>query len=138
MAESYRSRYTETRARDRLAGYTGEGPHRHDVAVRVDGKPGRDVLSSGQTKVVAAALRLAAVVEVEAQRGEMLPVIIDDMDAELDIDTQSRLLECVGRGRQLLLSSAHESMVTEVVAARTTLRMEGGRCTVAEPHGDHP
>ncbi len=138
MAECYRSRYTETRARDRLTGYTGEGPHRHDLTVRVDGKPGRDVLSSGQTKVVAAALRLAAVAEVEAQRGEVLPLIVDDMDAELDIATLTRLLECVGRRRQLLLSSAHEGMVQEVVAARATFHMEGGRCSAAEPAGDHP
>ena len=49
VAQIYRSRYNETRARDRLAGFTGEGPHRHDVALRADGRLGRDVLSSGQT-----------------------------------------------------------------------------------------
>ena len=38
---------------------THSGPHRADVAVRLDGRPAREVLSRGQQKLVAAAMTLA-------------------------------------------------------------------------------
>ena len=101
VEESYRKRYNETRARDRRAGSTVEGPHRHDVRFDVDGRPVRDVLSSGQTKVVATALLLAAVETVEQSRGEPLPVVIDDVDAELDREVFAKLSDQLFGGRQL-------------------------------------
>jgi recombinational DNA repair ATPase RecF len=64
------------------------------------------VLSSGQTKVVAAALRLASLTDVEEHRGERFPVVIDDVDAELDPRVLSRLIGRLEGERQLLLSSA--------------------------------
>ena len=55
LEEHYRKRYNETRARDRRTGFTNEGPHRHDLGLRADGRSVRHMLSSGQSKVVAAA-----------------------------------------------------------------------------------
>ena len=106
VEEYYRKRYTETRARDRRTGFTGEGPHRHDLVLRAEGRTVRHMLSSGQTKVVAAALRLASLKQIERERGEHLPVIIDDVDAELDAVVLSRLIEHLEGERQLFLSSA--------------------------------
>lgn len=106
VEEHYRKRYHETRVRDRQTGFTGEGPHRHDVDLRANGKAVRYVLSSGQTKVVAAALRLASLTDVEEHRGERFPVVIDDVDAELDPRVLSRLIGHLEGERQLLLSSA--------------------------------
>jgi DNA replication and repair protein RecF len=108
VEEYYQKRYNETRARDRRTGFTGEGPHRHDLGLRADGRTLRHTLSSGQTKVVAAALRLASLQQVERERNEHLPVIIDDVDAELDETVLSRLVEHVADERQLFLSSADE------------------------------
>ena len=108
VEEYYQKRYNETRTRDRRNGFTGDGPHRHDLGLKADGRTLRHTLSSGQTKVVAAALRLAGLKQVERQRGERLPVIIDDIDAELDGVVLSRLLEYVSGDRQVFLSSADD------------------------------
>ncbi len=129
---AYGARYNETRARDRQAGFTVDGPHRHEMGLRVGGRPVRDVLSSGQTKVVAAALRLAALALVEAARGERMPVVIDDVDAELDVTRLDRLVACLGRGRQLLLSSAHDELVAARMGDATRLTIEHGACTRRE------
>lgn len=123
---AYRARYNETRARDRQAGFTVDGPHRHEMGLRVGGRPVRDVLSSGQTKVVAAALRLAALALVEAARGERMPIVIDDVDAELDVTRLDGLVARLGSGRQLLLSSAHEEFVVARFGDATCLTMEHG------------
>lgn len=125
---AYRQRYNETRARDRLAGHTVEGPHRHDLGLRVDGRPVRDVLSSGQTKVVAAALRIAALAEIEAERRERLPIVIDDVDAELDAAILTNLVDRLGGERQMFLSSAHEDVVVPRIEPATRLWVAAGAC----------
>jgi DNA replication and repair protein RecF len=128
VEESYRKRYNETRARDRRAGSTVEGPHRHDVRLDAEGRPVRDVLSSGQIKVVATALLLAAVGTVEQSRGEPLPVVIDDVDAELDREVFAKLSDQLVGTRQLFLSSARPETVIPLLPRGTTLKINGGRC----------
>ena len=136
LEESYRKRYNVTRIRDRHAGHTLEGPHRHDLKLEADGRPAREVLSSGQVKVVAAALRLATVVQVENERGEQLPVIVDDVDAELDSAVFLRLTRTLASRRQLLLSSAHGEMVTGFFPEAHVITMEKGNCRSSAASGD--
>jgi DNA replication and repair protein RecF len=128
VEESYRKRYNETRVRDRHAGHTQEGPHRHDLCILAEDRPAREVLSSGQIKVVAAALRLATVFHVERERGESLPVMVDDVDAELDREVFARLTRALASERQLLLTSAHPELVAPAFPEALVLTMQGGGC----------
>lgn len=109
----YQTRYNESRARDRDIGFTIDGPHRHDLSLRVDGHLPKDVLSSGQIKVVGTALKLAAHIVVERQRVQSIPIAIDDVDAELDTAVLDRFLTSIGESRQLFLTSAHEELICE-------------------------
>ena len=128
VEESYQKRYNATRLRDRQAGHSLEGPHRHDVRIEADDQPAKEVLSSGQIKVVAAALRLATVLHVERQRSDQLPVMVDDVDAELDNETFARLAGVLAGGRQLLLTSAHPEVVAPAFPEASILVMAGGSC----------
>lgn len=110
VEDLYQQRYNETRARDRLAGFTGDGPHRHDLSLRAAGRSIRYVVSSGQAKVVAAALRLATLAHVEKERHEQFPVIVDDVDAELDSTALTRLVDHLGNERQVFLSSTNDGI----------------------------
>ena len=110
VEDLYQQRYNETRARDRLAGFTGDGPHRHDLSLRAAGRGIRYAVSSGQAKVVAAALRLATLAHVEKERHEQFPVIVDDVDAELDGTAVARLVEHLGNERQIFLSSTNDGI----------------------------
>ena len=136
LEESYRKRYNVTRIRDRHAGHTLEGPHRHDLRLEAGGRPAKEVLSSGQIKVVAAALRLATVVQVESERGEQLPVIVDDVDAELDSAVFSQLTMTLASQRQLLLTSAHGDMVSGFFPDARVISMESGSCRNNTASGD--
>ena len=120
--------------RDRRTVFTGEGPHRHDLGLRADGKPVRHMLSSGQIKVVAAALRLASLQQVERERDEHLPVIIDDVDAELDAVVLSRLIDHLTGDRQLFLSSADGRAFQELRAVSS--RFEVSRGTITRAAGE--
>lgn len=128
VEESYRKRYNEGRVRDRHAGHTQEGPHRHDLCIVAGDRPAREVLSSGQVKVVAAALRLATVIHVERERGEPLPVMVDDVDAELDREVFARLTRVLSSERQLFLTSAHPELVAPAFPEAPVLTMERGSC----------
>jgi DNA replication and repair protein RecF len=107
VEDLYRKRYNETRTRDRQMGFTVDGPHRHDLSLKTGGRSVRYVLSSGQTKGLAAALRLATLAQVERERNERFPVIVDDVDAELDGTALTLLVERLGNERQLFLSSTN-------------------------------
>ena len=126
VEDLYRERYNETRTRDRQMGFTGDGPHRHDMSLKIGGRSVRYVLSSGQTKGVAAALRLATLAQVEKERNERFPVIVDDVDAELDGAALTLLVERLGSERQLFLSSTSER-VAELAGPRgCCIRLENG------------
>jgi len=126
VEDLYRQRYNETRARDRQLGFTGDGPHRHDLSLKTAGRRVRYVLSSGQAKGVAAALRLATLAQVEKERNERFPVIVDDVDAELDGDALTLLVERLGTKRQLFLSSTSDRVAELAGPQGCCIRLENG------------
>jgi len=82
---------------DLAQGFTGYGPHRADVRIWVEGMgKAADVLSRGQKKIAALALRLAQVRRLDqlhSDRGCIL--LIDDLAAELDEEHQRRVVRLV-------------------------------------------
>jgi DNA replication and repair protein RecF len=63
---------------------THSGPHRADIEIRVGGKHAEDVLSRGQEKLLACALRLAQGVLLHELKGKTCIYLVDDLPAELD------------------------------------------------------
>ncbi|EED35329.1 DNA replication and repair protein RecF [Luminiphilus syltensis NOR5-1B] len=69
---------------DRLQGFTHVGPHRADIKLLIDGRPAAEVMSRGQLKLAATALKLAQGGLI-AQQSRSTPVyLVDDLLAELD------------------------------------------------------
>jgi len=125
VAAGYRARYAGARERELALGFTLSGPHRHDLVLRLGGRPAREVLSAGQAKLVAAALRLAALEAAEAAGGAAArTVLLDDADSELDGRALERLLGRAGRGRQVVAASASGTRLGAACpgAARVWLR----------------
>jgi DNA replication and repair protein RecF len=135
VEDSYRRRYNETRTRDRQMGFTVDGPHRHDLSLKTDGRSVRHVLSSGQTKGVAAALKLATLTQVERERNERFPVLVDDVDAELDGLALKLLVRRLGGERQLFLSSTDERVAELAGPEGCCIRLEHG-ARVSREAGD--
>ncbi len=136
VEDLYRQRYNETRTRDRQMGFTVDGPHRHDLSLKTDGRSVRYVLSSGQTKRVAAALRLATLAQVEKERNEQFPVIVDDVDAELDGAALTLLVQRLGNERQLFLSSTSERVAELAGPHGHPIRLENGTSVPQEAASD--
>jgi DNA replication and repair protein RecF len=89
----------DSRQRDRERGFTTVGPHRANIDIRLGELPAAEVLSRGQQKLVAAALRLSQGQYLKQQGGRDCVYLLDDLPAELDPAHRQalcRLLEELG------------------------------------------
>ena len=104
-----------SRASDRSHGFTGSGPHRAELRLRVGKHPASEILSRGQQKHLAYALRLAQGVLLAAETGRSPVVLVDDLGAELDEARQeSVLMELEELGSQVFVTSLDESVRTRM------------------------
>lgn len=113
--------------RDEARHLTHVGPHRADVALRLQGRPAREILSRGQQKLVAIALTLAQL-RLLKTRTELTPtLLLDDPASELDAMHLERFIGQVAALRcQLVVTSLHaESRLFG--APERTFSMDQGR-----------
>jgi DNA replication and repair protein RecF len=97
--------------RDASAGVTHVGPHRADVAVKVDGLLARERVSRGQQKLLAAALTLAQLRVHEQFAPGHGALLLDDPAAELDALSLSKLLAVVSElPAQLFVTALHADL----------------------------
>jgi DNA replication and repair protein RecF len=94
--------------RDRETGVTHAGPHRADIAIRLDGSGVKDRVSRGQQKLLAAAL-LMAQVKLFPEESPVRPcLLLDDPAAELDDERLARLIQEVSaQSVQLIVTTLH-------------------------------
>jgi len=118
---------TASRARDEARHLTHSGPHRADVAVRVHGRPAREVLSRGQQKLAAVAMTLAQLRFLQANTDTTPTLLLDDPAAELDASHLERFIVQVSLLRcQLVVTSLHaESRLFG--SPESTFHMDQGR-----------
>ena len=99
---------TASRARDEARQLTHAGPHRADVAVRLHGRPAREVLSRGQQKMVAVAMTLAQLRLLQITTDTTPTLLLDDPAAELDVEHLERFIAQITPLRcQLVVTSLH-------------------------------
>jgi DNA replication and repair protein RecF len=93
---------------DQEVGVTQVGPHRADLAIRLEGLAAKDRVSRGQQKLLAAAL-LIAQINLFPEGGAVDPtLLLDDPAAELDDERLSKLLrEVTSHPVQLVVTTLH-------------------------------
>jgi DNA replication and repair protein RecF len=120
-----------SRERDQKYGTTHVGPHRADVAVRVEGHLARERVSRGQQKLLAAAMILAQLSLQEAQAPGRAALLLDDPAAELDPTNLQRLVGVVRELHcQLFVTSLRQDLPGFGTAGRL-FHVEQGRVTTA-------
>ena len=98
--------------RDRQLGGTQSGPHRADLKLQYDARRARRLVSRGQQKLLACALILAATELVQSHIERSLLLLLDDPAAELDTDSQARLMAAVvALGCQVVATSLDPDVV---------------------------
>lgn len=123
----------EQHERDVKSGLTNAGPHRADIGIKCERGDASEVLSRGQGKVVASALRLAQARHL-ATAGRRSLFLIDDVGAELDEAHSERLatvlddMDC-----QIVATSANPGAGDVLRGSRggRLFHVEHGRLTAA-------
>jgi len=92
------------------SGFSLQGPHRDRVEFSVGGREASEVLSSGELKMCVLLLKLAKLALHEERMGEPAVLLLDDLDAELDLLVLQRFLGAVAGSTQMFISSAKQSI----------------------------
>jgi len=116
-----------SRAADGLRRQTQTGPHRADVAVRLHGRPARDVLSRGQQKLVAVAMTISQVRLLQNLTGTTPTLLLDDPAAELDTERLQRFIDEVASLRCQLVVTSLQSESRLFGAPESTFCIAAGR-----------
>src|SRR5438876_10696971 len=115
-------------AEDLRRGTTSVGPHRDDVRVILDGQEARSYGSQGQQRTAVVSLKLAEAALIERRTGERAVLLLDDVLSELDSDRRATLLEEVGGGGQVIVTSVEAGpFPPELIAKAMVWSVEAGR-----------
>ena len=76
-------------------GFTAAGAHKFDIKFLVDGKPIELKLSRGQQKLFLVALTFAQMKLIERVKQVKAILLIDDLGAELDVDSRGRFYQAL-------------------------------------------
>lgn len=125
------NRRDEIRARMTLA-----GPQRDIVEFLVDGRAAAEVLSGGEQKMIVLFLKFAKL-ELFRRRHDDAPLfLLDDVDAELDLEILQKLLSRLPAATQVFATSAKEVFVQALQAGpHRRLTLENGRVTATRDFG---
>jgi DNA replication and repair protein RecF len=122
-----RLRRHELRARMSLA-----GPQRDTIDFLVDGRPAAEVLSGGELKMIVLFLKFAKLDVFRDRRGDDPLFLLDDIDAELDLEILQKLLQRLPSETQVFATSAKEVFLTALEAGpHRRLTIENGRVTAS-------
>ncbi len=120
-------RRAELRARVSLV-----GPQRDTIEFLVDGRPAPEVLSGGEQKMIVLFLKFAKVDLFRRRFDEPPLFLLDDIDAELDLDVLQRLLVRLPASTQVFATSAKESFLQALEAGpHRRLTIENGGVVLA-------
>lgn len=116
----------ESRDRDRREQSTQRGPHRSELRIRLSERQAKRLVSRGQQKLLASAMVIAACRVVKGAIDTPLVLLVDDLVAELDRESQRRLMaRCVALDVQLVLTSLERDMIP-VPAGTSVFHVEHG------------
>ena len=120
-------RRDEIRARMSLV-----GPQRDTIDFLVDGRAAHEVLSGGEQKMIVLQLKFAKVALFRRRFDEPPLFLLDDIDAELDLDVLQKLLVRLPAATQVFATSAKESFLQALEAGpHRRLTLENGAVTVS-------
>lgn len=100
-------------SRDQFKGNTSAGPHKADIQFVVDGNAASEYLSRGQLRVLVSLLLIAEVRLLKEYTGKRSIFLIDDIAAELDVETREFFLDTiVAEGAQVFVTAIEKQQLS--------------------------
>jgi len=128
----FREALVEKRRRDRILGFTTDGPHRDDFEVTLDGVDLRKFGSAGQLRAAMIALCAGKLGLLRDERREAPLFLMDDFDSDLDEGRTRSLVEFLRDGGfQSLMATSKDGFVDRLGVPFHRIQMEGGMARAA-------
>ena len=89
----FKQKLKENLEKDRIKGYTGVGPHKDYLGIRINGQDIRVFGSQGQQRTASLSLKLAEIELIKQETGHSPILLLDDVFSELDKNRQKFLIE---------------------------------------------
>ncbi len=119
--------------RDRDKGFTGVGPQRADIVVKVSGVLATERISRGQQKILVTCLLLAQAALYNNKTAKKCILLIDDVAAELDPDNRYKLMQVLqGMEVQMFITAIEQGTLLPMRDFSSTSKMfhvEHGKLT---------
>ena len=104
--EHYEQRFMDLSAQEMLLGRTLVGPHLDDVDLRISGRQAKNYASSGQVRTMVLSVKLAVRDWVKQVKSYYPILLLDDIDAELDMERLTKLMNRIQDQGQSLISTS--------------------------------
>ncbi|MEI8200518.1 MAG: DNA replication/repair protein RecF [Eubacteriales bacterium] len=130
------TRWKATHQDDYEKGNTSVGPHRDDLELSLDGDGLRAFASQGQQRSAALALKLAELVILREETGEMPVLLLDDVFSELDAGRRACLLSNMG-GAQVFITCTDRSFIEKELKDRSSPLFGASSGTAADEGKDN-
>ena len=121
VKEAYARALKSGIGRDTAAGMTLQGPHRDDLALRLDDLPAAGFASRAQQRTIALSLRLAETRFLRDHRGESPVLLLDDILSEMDAARRRSVLASLGHIEQMMVTGTDLDRFPEEFAAGASL-----------------
>ncbi|NKF51862.1 DNA replication/repair protein RecF [Shewanella sp. WXL01] len=121
--------------RDLASGFTGSGPHKADLRLRVGSLPAQDALSRGQLKLLVCALRIAQGKLLKQQLNKNSIYLVDDLPSELDAKHRQLLLkQLTETGAQIFVTAIDPAAIVDSLSSPPDrmFHVEHGKIAVIE------
>ncbi|MCI2058436.1 MAG: DNA replication/repair protein RecF [Oscillibacter sp.] len=129
LAEQLRAHLAARTEAELRAGVCLSGPHRDDLAVRIDGQDARLFSSQGQVRTAALSLKLAEREILRSAAGEYPVLLLDDVLSELDPRRQEFVLNRIAGG-QVFISCCEDDRLPALLGGKV-LRVRAGTVDAA-------
>jgi DNA replication and repair protein RecF len=131
----WRQRLEELKRHELRSRMTLVGPQRDNVAFELDGRPAAEVLSGGELKTIVLFLKFAKLEHFRHETGQSAVFVLDDIDAELDVDILGAVLQNLPAATQLFATSAKQSVISDLeTGPHRRFAMDGGRAVEVSEH----
>lgn len=128
--EHLRETLARIRRHELRARMTLTGPQRDTIDFMIGGRNAAEVLSGGELKMVVLFLKFAKIELFRLRHDEPPLFLLDDIDAELDLEVLQKLLSGLPSKTQVFATSAKESFLQALEAGpHRRLVIENGRVT---------
>lgn len=103
--------------RDIERGHTLYGPHRADLCIKIHGIPAKDILSTGQQKLLVCGMMLAQGGLLAKCINKSPIYLVDDLPSELDSVSRSWLINTlVAQQAQVFVTAVEQQAISEILA----------------------